>query len=752
MPSKRIVTISSTSTDAATTAELYYHANQYDTFILSVIPSTYLEHYKSLSKDDKERALEEITELLFRIQLEPSKEEERRSLLELASDDDEEQYSIKTNTTSGSTTKASFDIVPKYHRHHQQNKARAITNTHYENKEQREPQKLLESEIAVPLYTQRQDDDSCCSSVEVERRAAARPIHDPDETILLSPPLLRTPTSVHFNHDDDGSIILPTYPEEEEDAFARRKRNATTSGKKGLDLQRLRLEQDNILDLHHRNYLFTSDDILESPFSPLLGRNTTIGNKGVRQHSLSLMLQSQSPIVASEYDNFITSNDANDTIKSPRNSNFAVSSSTGSPSFNDEEVNSRKNNDEEFFRTKGTTTVISFQKNINLNKSRFGIHDGVAAGNSKTSTLRMHPEGGGDMFTDDTIQTVDCTMVERRRQLRLATLKRVKHPPSTVRVGSSKNDLLSAESEPVQLKKGACLRMVPLQVIHPRQTADRRNNNRNKNRSLSSFPDPIDNVFSSRTAERLNAIVSWMQSQEKKRHHSNIALTKTRWQHSEDQENLFDTNNDVPTDEYLLAIGGKGIILSLSASQIHAITLKFLNKCLHYSHSTTHQHFNTNYGGVLLVLREKGASMVNWERIFREKSSFSLLNHANLSGPARKQLTTSRIAGFDIILTTFDAIKAKEKTFTTETMHEMPILGDTTMDQSTLKDNKGKWLDAASFSGDPIQRRCSKQLSCLHGLRWNKVIFVDSLGPQSYSLKTNTARAAAGRSLVALSR
>jgi hypothetical protein len=411
--------------------------------------------------------------------------------------------------------------------------------------------------------------------------------------------------------------------------------------------------------------------------------------------------------------------------------------------------------EESFIRKKGNF-MRAIQSNINLNKSRFGIHEKEVGGTYL----------GDDKLTDDTIQTIDCTMVARRRQLRLATLKRTKHQTKSIGVNFTNTDLMVSEPEPVvQLKKGVCFRMAPLHVMHQRHyqplekeslgglfnnsTAKLTTINKHNESQLPLFPDPINTVFSSRTAERLNHVVSWMLSQEKNDLKSSAPQNKTSWENNlEEKENISISCNEMPAGTE----GSKGILLSLSISQIQAVTLKFLNYSLHSSRGVAYADCSTKSGGVLLVLREKGTSMVTWERLFREKSSLSLLNHSSLSGSARKQLSPSRIAGFDIVLTTFDVIKAKEKTFTTEPVYDSPIIENTIMDQGSSMGSKGKWLDATSSSGDPIKRRSCKQLSCLHGLRWNKVIFVDTLGPQNFSLKINTARAAAGKSLVARSR
>lgn len=726
MPSKRLLFIPFTNTDETTTNVGYYYANQYDSFILSVIPSTYREHYARLSADEKERALGEVTELLHNIHLRRKTKNVLGRPPLVAGCVDE-----GGSTESDSTTEASFNSRSECsHQHHNE----SFDNVHSNLSSYQQPQ---------------EDDESFCSSVEMERRALGRNINLLDDSTLLSPAVLRTPiaTTTHLNHDDD-SIDPPSNVEEEDEqnSIVRRKRNATTSGKKGSDLQRLRIHH-TLFDSHNEcnESLLPNDDLLRCPFSPLSTGSTTDtlngipGKRGDGRHSLSLLLLSQSPIAAAACDTTKTNtlDEIDDVVESP------------------EKLNRSSTQEESFIRKKGNF-MRAFQNNINLNKSRFGIHDKEVGGTYV----------GDEKLTDDTIQTIDCTVVARRRQLRLATLKQTTHPTKPIGVNFTNTDLVVSEPEPiVQLKKGVCFRMAPLQVMHQRhyQPLEKENRGGLFNNSMAKltlinkhnepqyplFPDPINTVFSSRTAERLNHVVSWMLSQEKNHLKPSALQNKTGWEnYLEEKENISFSSNEMSAG----AEGSKGILLSLSISQIQAVTLKFLNHSLHSSRGVAYADCSTKSGGVLLVLREKGTSMVTWERLFREKSSLSLLNHSSLSGSARKQLSPSRIAGFDIVLTTFDVIKAKEKTFTTEPVYDSPIIENTIMDQGSSMSSKGKWLDATSSSGDPIKRRSSKQLSCLHGLRWNKVIFVDTLGPQNFSLKINTARAAAGKSLVARSR
>lgn len=716
--------------------ECYYYAHHYDTFIRQIITPTYFERFTNLSKDERQHALDQVEELLSYIRIDKEKEAVRKE-------------------ESSKVANESIDLLPNNDNYSRDDSTDMKTDIYLKNQQSRAKQSTHQVQDKSSLQPQLNKDEDC-SSVEMGRPA----IHDPDETMLLLSHQ-KTPPSQCFHYDDvDGGDTTMFFSSSKDGLGAKKKRNATTSGKKGLDLQRLRLTATTSSDDDHtdtqrrRNKILFSpgDDALNSSFSPPFSESVVSSKAQKRVQSLSLLLQSQSPIVPQCDD---TESSASDPMpQSP------VARTTSRTIRFDVEYSSQ---DENEFYPKNTKPlankcrddVDNFRKNINLNNSRFGIRDN-GSGNSF-----MHPRG----CTDDTIQSVDCTIQGRQRQLRLATSKRTKGPAIT---GRPHHNAEPVEMQ-VQLKKGACFRMPPLQVVHQRNHLDPAKNTHSKRTGLSrttkkcdlarnnnrvlSFPDPINHVFSGRTAERLNEIVSWLKSQEKTGQSNSLG----RQPDGKENQSVSNNANEASFTSFVKPShhGGKGIILSLNSSQIHAVTIKFLSSCpcrhdsQHFNRANKTRTPDSTRGGVLLVLRDKDASMVEWERAVREKSSFSLLNHANLSCAVRKQLTMSRIAGFDIVLTTYDALKSKEKTYAIDAEHDLPIIEAKTNENNS---EGSRWLAAASFTGDPIERRHCRQLSSLHGIRWKKVIFVDVLGPQSYSLKNNTARAAAGRSLVATSR
>ena len=86
--------------------------------------------------------------------------------------------------------------------------------------------------------------------------------------------------------------------------------------------------------------------------------------------------------------------------------------------------------------------------------------------------------------------------------------------------------------------------------------------------------------------------------------------------------------------------------------------------------------------------------------------------------------TAAKYAGFDVILTTYDAVKTKEVTISIDSFGHA-ILGAN--DQSNT--NEG-WL-ASRQSGAPA--KCV-QLSVLHRLYWRRIIFLDVIGRKGENL------------------
>ena len=286
------------------------------------------------------------------------------------------------------------------------------------------------------------------------------------------------------------------------------------------------------------------------------------------------------------------------------------------------------------------------------------------------------------------------------------------------------------------LREGVAFRLEPLQVRRQMSIVNR--NLKTLNRKANcyqdaenialrpkqlSFSNPFS-IFSEVTVSRLTKVVSWIQKQETKGFDGDQSVSSN----SHDSSRIV--LDEVDTSK-------KGVVLSLSQSQIRAVTLTFLQ-----SSASRRKNCISNDGGILLVIRDKD-ELKEWELYFREQSSFSVLNHASLAAAERKRGPTSRFSGFDVVLTTFDALKAKEQTqAVNEDEHAIVMSYD---GGSSRRD---EWYSCRNV-GDA---QACKQLSMLHRIIWQKVLFVDVLGRGCYLSKDSTARMLSCKALNAISR
>ena len=192
---------------------------------------------------------------------------------------------------------------------------------------------------------------------------------------------------------------------------------------------------------------------------------------------------------------------------------------------------------------------------------------------------------------------------------------------------------------------------------------------------------------------------------------------------------------------------GKAIILSVSARQIVGLGLQVLlhndvhkisrhNRHVDSDSRKADRDFVPKYGGTLIIGKHK-EDLEHWECSLREKTGFTVLNHADLPSTERRRATmTLKASGYDIVLTTYDALKTREVS--------------TAVDESgrvvQQSESQGGWLTSRMPSSEEEQYQCSV-LSRLHFLKWYRLVFVDDLGRQSYLTKPGTARANASSSL-----
>mmetsp|Transcript_17058 Transcript_17058/g.30939 ORF Transcript_17058/g.30939 Transcript_17058/m.30939 type:complete len:1118 (+) Transcript_17058:283-3636(+) len=266
-----------------------------------------------------------------------------------------------------------------------------------------------------------------------------------------------------------------------------------------------------------------------------------------------------------------------------------------------------------------------------------------------------------------------------------------------------------------------------------------------------SFKDPISD-FPSRVAARLNAGLSFLIEKEGDAAHT------TSEEESEDREK------------------SSAVLLSMTVRQIVCVTSKLLLQTIQstrlhqrskngrpsssaarrrYTPSSTNAPpKDDDYltGGTLIVLRGK-EDIAQWEVALREYTSLSCIDHAGMQSTLRKLANTAgKCAGFDVVLTTYDAIKSKEVTIAVDSAG-CAILGSSGGGSSNKDDG---WFSSRGGSGTQsggvaAPQKCH-QLSVLHRMSWFRVIFMDVLGRKGFLTKPGTARAQAAVAIHSKSR
>jgi len=229
--------------------------------------------------------------------------------------------------------------------------------------------------------------------------------------------------------------------------------------------------------------------------------------------------------------------------------------------------------------------------------------------------------------------------------------------------------------------------------------------------------------FGTRTSERLEVVSEWLNSRDSLGQQFEIS----------EIENGED-NNKPPSSK------ARAVIVSVVIQQIISLVLymmlqNVLQKRPQKSRSSGSQRLSDEkrkrpvWGYTLIIGRTK-EDLKEWECVLRERTLFSVLNHAEMSSTERRHSKTAlKCAGFDVVLTTFDAIKAKEAA--TSVNEQGRVLFRT--------ESQGGWLASRSCDGDTKPKRC-EVLSILHGMAWHRLLFVDVLGKQSYLTKPATTK------------
>ena len=557
----------------------------------------------------------------------------------------------------------------------------------------------------------------------------------------------------------------------------KKKRNASSSGKKGMDLRRMRKldynnkteEEDEIkfnrsfdnISIRCDNESFDNSENIDSPSEP-------------SQSFLDTSIHcSQSPISHRR------------SISTPSSKSLLLPSCINTTGETDIERPQRK-------RIVMTKRVIRFEE----------TEDQVGRNNNNNNNNNNRELEESSPF-NDTIETAECTILPKRQR----NLKdKGNNSSSSVDIGNSTAPL------DVSMKDGANFYLDPLRVNRPRppprwvksyharsktkfkeREIEKRKkghdkedeqqlehntpfaacNNNTKNPILS-YRDPFEE-FGSRTADRLEVITNWLNRRDKVVNgdcSNNIGedgkddndddRTDRKTGHAQETNNLSEEENF--HDKSNSSSRGKAIILSVSLPQIISLALNMF-----FENGIRDHRFNKSMlprgskskydvaskvplnGGTLIVVRTK-EDLITWQCAFRERSSFSVLNHFQIPSTERRRMTTaSKCSGFDVVLTTYDAIKMKEVA-TRIDVRGRAIPNPDSQDgwfMSRKKESNNSLAGESSCleeRGESNSQSC-KVLSVLHKMKWFRIIFVDDLGRKSFLTKPGTARTQAAISL-----
>lgn len=151
-------------------------------------------------------------------------------------------------------------------------------------------------------------------------------------------------------------------------------------------------------------------------------------------------------------------------------------------------------------------------------------------------------------------------------------------------------------------------------------------------------------------------------------------------------------------------------------------------------------------GETVIVARSK-EDLTAWEGALREGTGCSVFNLAAAPLSERVRLRTAeKVIKFDVVLTTFDALKSTDIAIPIEDNGRAIVGASNCKDESEWIATRG-----GSLKDEARPQKCM-QLSVLHKVNFRRVIFVDVLGRKSFLAKFGTARARAATALRANSR
>lgn len=189
-------------------------------------------------------------------------------------------------------------------------------------------------------------------------------------------------------------------------------------------------------------------------------------------------------------------------------------------------------------------------------------------------------------------------------------------------------------------------------------------------------------------------------------------------------------------DETNIVLPHRAVLLSLKMRQIISLGVQMVVHNGVHSVPQRERHLDvratgTHYkAGTLIVARDKSCLLM-WDCFLREKTSFSVLNHAELpSAERRRALLPSKASSYDIVLTTYDSLKTKEINTTVDAKGRA-------IPQTHVR---GEWISSRASGENELQQQRNEAVSQLHTLEWYRLIFIDVLGRQGYLTKPATLR------------
>lgn len=585
-----------------------------------------------------------------------------------------------------------------------------------------------------------------------------------------------------------------------------KKRVASTSGKKGIDIHRIRLEDESSFHPIYEDFSQQVNNIMESPTVTVQNRkvqdmilehssNVDLDDDGENQQDSSFLdsaLFSQSPIP--HRNSILTPQDQSteliDEAKDssphfdPRNKNNCRLSSTSSRVENQinhaeidrDKIQRRSAKDEE---TLSQYSLSPIQSRVDTGgRSEHLLSDDLLSENRYGGLLskdncNMEMKKGERSFSPDHTHTSEHSYDDQLHdechdecesfqsgsdsiESVDSDILREQHRKQKMNDESIIDDEEGNERN-ISLKDTSRLHYDPLQVYRPprwakiyhqkKQLSKRsKGSKRNKSKSIQirkpddaiEKPKPLPTMtyveepfkeFGSRDSERLEVVSDWLNEQD---------LI---------EECLEETSTSKPA--------GKAVVITVTIKQILSLSLHLLLKNGVHKISR-HDRFESNsrsnlssgdnssvttYGGTLVVARSK-QELLEWECGFREKTGFTVLNHAELTSKERRRVTIpTKASGYDVVLTTYDALKTKEMSTLVDDLGRV-------IDQTN---SEGGWFTSRMSSSEEPQHQ-SGTLSQLHILNWTRLILVDSIGRQSFLTKPATARLQAIAKLKAGSR